>query len=215
MAVAAKICGLTDPAAVAAAVAGGARYGGFVFYPPSPRSVSPAAAGALATGLGARVTAVGVFVDPGDDLLAEVLTHAPLGLIQLHGAETPERVAAVRARFAIPVIKAIAIAEADDLARAESYQPVADWLMFDAKPPKTMAGGLPGGNALAFDWRLLAGLDWRRPWMLSGGLKEDNLAEAVAISGARAVDVSSGVEDRPGTKSPARIGRFLDLARTL
>ncbi|MHB1059944.1 MAG: phosphoribosylanthranilate isomerase [Rhodanobacter sp.] len=211
----AKICGLSTADAVAAAVAGGAAFVGFVFYPRSPRAVTPAQAAALAPLVPPSVGKVGLFVDDGDARLAEVLATAKLDLLQLHGTETPARVAEIRARFGIPVMKAISVAGADDIAAADAYLGAADWLMFDARPPKDMAGALPGGNALAFDWTLIAGRKWKLPWMLAGGLDAANLAEAARISGAAYVDVSSGVEDAPGRKSPAKIAEFLAAARRL
>jgi phosphoribosylanthranilate isomerase len=211
--ISAKICGLTDAAAVAAAVAGGAAFAGFVFFPPSPRNLGPARAGELIAGLTPDVTPVGVFADPTDDQLEAVLAAAPLRLIQLHGKETPARAAAVKARFGLPVMKAVPVAGPDDVARAEGYFGPVDWLMFDAKAPETATR--PGGNALSFDWELLAAADWPLSWMLSGGLNADNLAEAARVAGARVVDVSSGVEDRPGVKNPEKIRAFLEIARTL
>jgi phosphoribosylanthranilate isomerase len=214
MAIEVKVCGLTDADAVAAAAAGGARYLGFVFYPPSPRSLTPERASELARTAPEGIAKVGVFVDPTDALLEEVLQDVPLDYLQLHGAETPERVAAIRRRTSCGVIKALKIADAEDLAPVPAYAEVADLLMFDAKPPRT-PGRLPGGNGLAFDWRLLHGLEVERPWLLSGGLSADNLEDAVRLCRARAVDVSSGVERAPGRKDPQRIMRFLELAGTL
>jgi phosphoribosylanthranilate isomerase len=212
MSVAAKICGLSTAETVAAAVAGGARFVGFVFYPASPRNVTPAQAGALARGVPPGVTRVGVLVDPGDDLLAAVLAAAPLDLLQLHGRETPERLAAIRRRFGKSLMKAIPVAAAEDLGAAEAYLDTADWLMFDAKPPRGKSDAMPGGNGLAMDWALLGGRRWPVPWMLSGGLTPENIAEAVHISGAPALDVSSGVERAPGIKDPAKIASFLARA---
>ncbi len=210
-----KICGVNSPAALGAAVAGGADYLGFNFYPPSPRYVTPEVAREITAAAPESVTKVGVVVDLDDGALAAILEHAPLDMLQLHGSESPERVAEIRARFALPVMKAVKIAGADDVAAAEAFCGAADRLLFDAKPPKDMAGALPGGNALALDWRLLAGTAWPVPWMLSGGLDADNLAEAVRVSGARALDVSSGVEDAPGTKNPDKIRAFLSAAKAL
>jgi len=210
-----KICGLTTAEAVAATVAGGARWAGFVFYPPSPRAVSPEQAAALAAGLGPDVGRVALLVDPDDTLLDRVLAALRPDLIQLHGSESPARVAAIRERSARPVMKAIKVARPDDLAVVEGYLPVADRLLFDAKAPATLKDALPGGNALSFDWRILAGRSWPRPWMLSGGLGAENLEEAVRISGARAVDVSSAVESTRGVKDPQKVRAFLDRARTL
>ncbi len=215
MPVEAKICGITSAEAMDAAAGGGARLVGLVFYPPSPRCLGLAEAAALAERVPAGVTRVGVFVDPEDEQLTATLERVPLELIQLHGAETPRRVAEIRSRFQRPVMKAIKVAAAEDPEAAEAYLGVADRLLFDAKPPRHMTEALPGGNALSFDWRLLAGRIWSLPWMLSGGLDADNLAQAVEISGARAIDVSSGVEDRPGAKNPDKIARLLETARSL
>lgn len=207
-----KICGLRTPAAVEAAASGGARMVGLVFYPPSPRCLDLAAARSLAElARGRGLAAVGVFVDADDDLLAAA---APaLDWLQLHGHETPGRVATLRARFDLPVIKAIPVTGAADLAAAERWRGVADRLLFDARPPAGSA--LPGGNGTAFDWSLLAGFDPGLPWILSGGLDAACLAEAVAASGARALDVSSGVESAPGEKSLEKIHAFLDRARAI
>ncbi|HTO83073.1 MAG TPA: phosphoribosylanthranilate isomerase [Methylomirabilota bacterium] len=215
MAVRAKICGINSREALDAAVAGGASFVGFVFYPPSPRALTPAAAGELAAAVPRTVGKLGLFVDDPDERIADVLAKAPLDMLQLHGQETPARVAAIRRHFGLPVMKAVKVAGADDLAAADGYIGVADWLLFDAKPPKEMTGALPGGNALAFDWQLLAGRAWPSPWMLSGGLTPENLGEAVRISGARVVDVSSGVEAAPGQKDPAKIAAFLAEAARL
>jgi phosphoribosylanthranilate isomerase len=213
MSVAAKICGLKTPEAVAAAVDGGAALVGFVFYGRSPRCVDPATAKQLGSRVPPSVRRVGMLVDESDERIAEILSGCDLDLLQLHGAETPDRVAAIRARFGKQVIKAIPVSEAADLDRAASYERVADYLMFDAKPPKSMTGALPGGNALSFDWTLLAGRRFRLPWLLAGGLTPDNLIDAVRISGAPMVDVSSGVEDRPGEKNVSKIKAFLDASK--
>lgn len=209
MTVEAKICGINAAEAMRAAVDGGAAYVGLVFYPPSPRYVTPTEAAALARLAPAGVVKVGLFVDIGDAVLAEVLSRVPLDVLQLHGAETPERVRDIKAATGLRVMKAIKIAAAEDVAAAEPYVGVADRLLFDAKAPPDLQGALPGGNALKFDWQHLGGRTWPCPWMLSGGLDAGNVAEAVAISGAPAVDVSSGVEQRPGFKSTERIAAFL------
>jgi len=208
-----KICGLTDAAAVDAAVAGGAAYTGFMFFPPSPRYLAPTQAAALADLVPAEVRKVGVFVEPDDDTIAGVLATVSLDLLQLHGHETPARVGAVRERFGVAVMKVVSVAGADDIAVGASYEDVADMLMFDSKPPKDATR--PGGNALRFDWELLSGRQWRRPWLLAGGLTADNVGEAVAVSGAPGVDVSSAVESAPGRKDPALIKAFLDAVRAL
>lgn len=215
MSVEAKICGINAPAALAAALTGGARLVGFIFYPPSPRHLSREAAAALARDVPAGITRTGVFVDPDDALLAATLGAVPLDLLQLHGSESAERVAAVKRRFGKPVMKAIAVAGAADLETARSYFGIADQLLFDAKPPKEDAAALPGGNGLALDWQLLRERRWPLPWILSGGLTVDTVGEAVRISGAPRVDVSSGVESAPGVKDPALIRAFLARVRAL
>jgi phosphoribosylanthranilate isomerase len=215
MAVRAKICGLNHPAAVAAAIAGGASHLGFVFYAPSPRAVDPLKAAALAVSVPPGIVKVGLFVDASDEEIARSLAEAPLDMLQLHGDETPRRVKDVRRRFGKPVMKALRIASAADIAAADEYLPALDWLLFDAKPPPEMKGALPGGNAVSFDWSLIAGRSWSKPWMLSGGLNIGNLAGAVRITGATTVDVSSGVEDSPGRKSPDKITAFLRLVASL
>ena len=174
--------------------------------------MTPERAGTLCAAVPAGVTRVGLFVDASDDAIAATLAAAPLDLLQFHGRESPERVAAAKRRFGRPVMKAIPLAGPEDLAFAESYLGSADRLLFDARPPRR-EGALPGGNGLAFDWQLLAGRRWSLPWMLSGGLDAGNLAEAVRVTGAPAVDVSSGVESAPGIKDPRRIAAFLAAAR--
>jgi len=213
--VSAKICGLRTSETVAAAVAAGADFVGFNFFTKTPRYVEPEMAAALGRAVPARVVKTGLLVDDDDVRIAAILSVCPLDLLQLHGAETPERVAAIKAKFGLPVMKVIKVRNAADIARAADYEAVADRLLFDAVPPADMKNALPGGNAVSFDWDLLKGFRTRLPWMLSGGLNADNLAEAVRRSGARAVDVSSGVEDRPGEKNPNKIKAFLTIARSL
>jgi phosphoribosylanthranilate isomerase len=215
MPVRAKICGVNSRAALDAAIAGGAGFVGFNFYPPSPRALTPEAAAALAATVPPVIAKVGVLVDEPDERIGEILARVSLDMLQLHGKETPSRVDDIRRRFGLPVMKAVKIAEAADLGVADRYIGHADWLLFDAKPPPQMTGALPGGNALSFDWQLLAGRSWPSPWMLSGGLNGGNLAEAVRISGARVVDVSSGVESQPGQKDPEKIAAFLAEATRL
>jgi len=214
MSVAAKICGISGEEAVASAAAGGAAYVGFVFYPPSPRAVNAERAAQLCAALPGGVQRVGLFVDADDRAIATVLDRASLDLLQFHGDETPERVAEAKARFRVPAMKVVAIAGPEDVAAASRYEDVADMLLFDAKPPRR-ADALPGGNGLAFDWQLIAGREWKLRWMLSGGLNAALLPEAVRISGASAVDVSSGVERRPCDKDPAKIREFLAFAHSL
>jgi phosphoribosylanthranilate isomerase len=214
MSVAAKICGLSTEATITAAVAGGAKYLGFVFYQPSPRAVTAERAARLCAAVPAGVGRVGLFVDADDDAIAAVLAAAPIDLLQFHGGESPERVTDAKTRFGRPVMKAVAIAGSEDVLAAARYEEVVDLLLFDAKPPRR-SDALPGGNGLAFDWGLIAGRTWRCPWMLSGGLTAAILPEAVRISGAAVVDVSSGVESRPGVKDLNKIHDFLAVARTL
>lgn len=215
MALIVKICGLNDPESVQVAVEEGADMVGFNFYPPSPRAVSPAQAGALSHFVREGVLKVGIFVDPSDDLLAETVRQGRLDIIQLHGTETPERLAAIKSRFGKAVMKVFKLASADDLAQVDPFLALADRLMFDTKAPASMKDALPGGNAIAFDWTILSGRTWARPWMLAGALNPDNLKEAVSITGAPGVDVSSGVESRPGHKDPDKIRAFMRAARQL
>ncbi len=205
-----KICGLTEAGGVAAAVEAGARYLGFVFFPKSPRDISPDRAAALAGQVPVGIAKTGLFVDPDDAQLDRVLQQVPLDLIQLHGAESPARVAEVRALTGLPVMKAVGVAEPSDLDLLWDYGLVADMLLIDAKPPKGAV--LPGGNGLAFDWRLLAGRQILKPWLLAGGLTPENVHEAIRLTRAPGVDVSSGVESAPGVKDPDRIRRFVARA---
>lgn len=214
MAIAAKICGLGSEAGVRAAVESGAAYLGFVFYPPSPRSISAAEAAWLCRLVPAEIARVGLFVDADDQAIATVLDLAPLDILQFHGRESPQRVAEAKARFGRRIMKAVAVANPEDVRDAVQYEEVADLLLFDAKPPRRLEA-LPGGNGLAFDWGLIAGYRWRCPWMLSGGLTAELLPAAVRQSGASIVDVSSGVETRPGQKDPDKIRAFLAAARAL
>lgn len=207
-----KICGIRTPEALHAAVGGGARAVGFVFYPPSPRALTPDIAADLARMLPTGVRSVGLFVDATDEQIASVTSRVPLDLLQLHGEETPRRVAEIRGRFASPVMKAIRVATAEDLAPLTAFEAVADWILFDAKVPKSVTA-LPGGTGIAFDWQLLQRVKLGKPWMLSGGLTVENLAEAISIAGAKMVDVSSGVEDLPGNKSVEKIREFLAAAK--
>lgn len=215
MTVTAKICGINDPEALRAAVNGGASHVGFVFYPPSPRSLRPGEAMALAASVPERVQKVGLFVDAKDDEIDRTLFMVRLDILQLHGEEGPDRVRDLKARTGKKVMKVIKVSEPDDLRRAEPYLRIADWLMFDAKPPKDMANALPGGNAVSFDWRILSGRTWPLPWMLAGGLNAGNVADAVQLSGATVVDTSSGVEDAPGRKNSDKIRDFLKAVAAL
>lgn len=205
-----KICGLKTPQDIGAAVEAGAQYTGFVFFPKSPRAVSADQARDLAGHVPTGVMRVGLFVDPDDALLDDTLATVPLDMIQLHGKETPERVAQVKSRFGLPVMKAMGIAGAADLDQIWDYGLTADMLLVDAKPPRDAE--LPGGNGLAFDWRLLVGRRFLKPWLLAGGLTPDNVEQAIRLTGAPGVDVSSGVESAPGTKDPDLIRAFIRAA---
>ena len=211
-----KICGLSTPETVEAAIAAGADMLGFVFFPKSPRNVPVERAAALAALARGRAKLVALVVDASDALLGEIAREIRPDWLQLHGHETPERVAAIRRDFGVPVMKAIGIAEAADLAGLPALAAVADRLLLDAKPPK--GAELPGGNGLPFDWRLVASLDPGRPFMLSGGLTPDNVGTAVRlVGGARGfvgLDVSSGVESAPGVKDAGTIRAFVEAART-
>ena len=211
MSVAVKICGIRDDTALDAAAEGGASYVGFVFEAASKRYISPELAGLLTQQLPATLKAVGLFVDPGDEELRAVIKRVPLSIIQLHGTESPERVAAVRALTGKQVMKAIHIAAQEDFKSVGTYEAAADMLLFDTK-----IGPLPtGGTGIAFNWKLLQGRNFAKPWMLAGGINIDNLAEAVATTRARIVDVSSGVEDATGRKDPEKIRKLLKLAASL
>jgi phosphoribosylanthranilate isomerase len=199
-----KICGITTPEALNAAISGGARFAGFVFWPKSPRAVSHDRAAPLLTQAGGRIKKVGLFVDPDDSLLDSITQRCGLDLIQLHGSEDARRVQAVQARTGLPVIKAIRVAVQADLKDVPTYEAVADWLLFDAR-----VEGQQGGTGTAFDWAMLKGRTFRKPWMLSGGLNAQNIETALSILSPDAVDVSSGVEDAPGVKSPEKIAAFM------
>src|SRR6056297_787280 len=206
-----KICGLTRPEDVAAVAEAGAAYCGFVFFPKSPRNLSVAAARELAVEVPVGVAKVALVVDAEDALLDEITGSVPLDMLQLHGSESPERVSELRARYGLPVMKAVGVADAEDVDALDLYAQVADQILVDAKPSKH--ADLPGGNGMSFDWRLISNRRWSVPWMLAGGLTPDNVAEAVALTGARQVDVSSGVEAAPGIKDAALIRAFVDALR--
>jgi len=202
----AKICGLSTEATLDAAIAHGASHLGFVFFPKSPRDVDPARAAALIARVPRHIAKVGVFVDP-DDALLDHAVASGLDTLQLHGHETPERTAAIRARYGKPVWKAVPVRTRADLSDAAGYAYAADLILYDAKPPK--GADLPGGMGLRFDWRLLDGFRHPLPWALSGGLDATSVAEAVHITGAKLLDVSSGVESAPGVKDVDKIAAFL------
>lgn len=206
-----KICGLKEPRHVAAAVDAGAAYLGFVFFEKSPRHLDHATAAALMHGVPAGIAKVALTVNATDAELDALTAAVPLDMLQLHGSELPDRVAAIRLRYGLPVMKAVGVAEECDLVAIENHGRVADQLLVDAKPPKDAV--LPGGNGLAFDWRLVTRKYWPCPWMLAGGLTAGNVAEAIRLTGARQVDVSSGVEIAPGVKDEVLIRAFIAAAK--
>ncbi|OSQ51470.1 phosphoribosylanthranilate isomerase [Marivita geojedonensis] len=206
-----KICGLTRPEDVAAVAEAGAAYCGFVFFPRSPRNLSVAAARDLAVEVPVGIAKVALVVNADDALLDEITGTVPLDMLQLHGAESPERVSEIRARYGLPVMKAVGVADAEDVAALDDYATVADQILVDAKPPKSAT--LPGGNGVSFDWRLISNRRWPVPWMLAGGLTPENVAEAIALTGAKQVDVSSGVEAAPGIKDAQMIRDFVAATR--
>ena len=202
-----KICGINSVEAADAAVRAGADFAGLVFYKKSPRNIAPAVGARLADQLRNRVKVVALFVDAGDDELHHAIGIVRPDFLQLHGCETPERAAAIHSRFGVPVVKAVPVADADDLKNIRAYEDVADMLLFDAK------GATPGGNGAAFDWQLLRGRSFMRPWFLAGGLNAGNVARAIQATGAQGVDVSSGVETVPGVKDARMIREFVSEAR--
>ena len=206
-----KICGLRDQTNIDAAAAAGARYIGFVFFERSPRAVTFEQAAALAVAAPVGLAKVGLVVNPDDAFLTDLLNVVPLDMIQLHGSETPARVAEVRQKFGLPVMKAVGVADASDLAQLDAYEAVADQILLDAKPPRDAT--LPGGNGHTFDWGLIAGRLWTKPWMLAGGLTVDNVGTAIARTGVKQIDLSSGVESAPGVKDPALIAQFVAAAQ--
>ena len=206
-----KICGLKSEVALEAALASGADYVGFVFFPPSPRNLSLEVAEALAERARGRAKIVTLMVDPDDALIGAIADAVAPDLLQLHGKESPERVAEVKARWGIPVMKAIPVELVEDAQAAVRYREVADLVLFDARAPADSTR--PGGNGAPFDWRTLLGVEDGLRFMLSGGLTPENVAEAIRITGAPIVDVSSGVESRPGEKDPDLIRRFLRAAK--
>jgi phosphoribosylanthranilate isomerase len=203
-----KICGLKDPENLKAAIDAGARFVGFVFYPGSPRAVTAEEAASLAKQVPPSVRRVGLFVDPKDGMLQKTLDAVPVDMIQLHGQETPERVAEIKAKFKKPVMKAIPVATKYDLEELEAYENAADWILFDAKNDEKI-----GGTGTSFDWALLQGKNFKKPWMLAGGLTADNVNEALAVLKPRVVDVSSGVESAPGEKDTAKIYAFIKAVK--
>ncbi|WP_299847981.1 phosphoribosylanthranilate isomerase [uncultured Roseovarius sp.] len=206
-----KICGLKRPEDVAASVNACASYLGFNFFPKSPRYLEIPDAAALAVDVPEGVAKVALTVDADDALLDALTGQVPIDILQLHGSETPERVLAVKSRYGVPVMKVVGVATKDDLPLLDAHSRVADQLLVDAKPPPD--ADRPGGNAVAFDWNLIASRRWSVPWMLAGGLTSENVAEGIALTGAKQVDVASGVEKAPGIKDAKMIADFIAAAR--
>lgn len=206
-----KICGIKTEEALKAAVDAGARFVGFVFYPDSPRNVSIEEAKHLAEQTPKGVRRVGLFVDPDNKTLEKTLEHVALDIIQLHGDETPERVAAIKNLTGKPVMKAIRLASKYDMDGYEEFETAADWLLFDAKPADA---DLPGGTGQSFDWSILKGRTFKKQWMLSGGLTAENVAGALELLNPKAIDVSSGVEEMRGVKDPDKIKRFIEAVKS-
>jgi phosphoribosylanthranilate isomerase len=212
MTIAVKICGITSPDAIDAAVSAGTSYGGLVFHPKSPRFVTMEQAAVLGTRMRGRLKIVALVADMDDAQLETLVKTVRPDFLQLHGEETVQRVAQIRERFGVAVIKALPVAEVSDLGAAADYEKVADMLMFDARPPKGATRG--GGHGAAFDWKILSGRTFLKPWFLAGGLNPENVARAIALSGASQVDVSSGVESAPGVKDAGRIAAFIQAAKS-
>ena len=206
-----KICGLRTPEAVEATASSGASHIGFNFFPPSPRSVTPKVAGDLAAHVPEGVKIVALVVDADDALFDAIWTNLQPDIFQLHGKESPDRVREIRDRFGAKVMKVIRVADNADARSAEAYDGIVDFILFDAKPPKDQ-DTLPGGNGLVFDWMALTAYRGNTPWMLAGGLDASNVADAIRVTGAKAVDTASGAEDAPGVKNPAKIQAFVSAA---
>ncbi|SLN39467.1 phosphoribosylanthranilate isomerase [Pacificibacter marinus] len=206
-----KICGINTPQAAEAAVGAGAQYLGFVFFPKSPRNVTINLARDLALDVPVGVAKVALVVNASDADLDRLLGEVPIDILQLHGGEDLERVKAIRARYGLPVMKAVGVSTPQDIQALDAYGLVSDQVLVDAKAPKGAV--LPGGNGLAFDWRLISKRGWNAPWMLAGGLTPYNVVQAIQLTGAKQVDVSSGVESAPGVKDPAKIRAFIETIR--
>jgi len=215
MTISVKICGIERIESLNTAIEHGADYIGFVFYPPSPRNLTLKKAKKLISRVPEHITKVGLFVDPTNSEINNILKDTNLDLIQLHGYESPTRVLDLKDQSQLPIIKAIKLADNKDLETAKNYYDVADYLLFDAKAPTNLLNALPGGNAISFDWKLLKDAKIPLPWMLAGGLIAENIIEAIEASGANIVDVSSGVEINPGVKDPNLIKKFLTIAKAI
>ena len=210
-----KICGLTEKKAITAAVQHGVSHLGFIFYPPSPRDITPETAAKITRGISKDVEIVAVLVDPSDENISRVITHLSPHILQLHGSETPQRILDIRKKFNTRIMKAIKVSNANDIQFSREYEKVVDLLLFDAQPPSNNIDALPGGNGISFNWTLLNSTTHTRPWFLSGGINISNVKEAVRITGAKAIDISSGVEDKPGSKSTKKIVKLMEIAKSL
>ena len=204
-----KICGLNNKETVEVAVKAGASHLGFIFYPPSPRSLTPKEAGYITSTTPNQVKRVAVIVDARDDLINEIVQSLSPHILQLHGSDTIDRIQEIKERFKLPIMKAIQVANFDDIKSSRQYNDNCDFLLFDAKPPIISKNLLPGGNGISFDWALLRSAKIRKPWFLSGGIHIDNVQKAIKTTGNRSIDISSGVEDQPGVKSSQKIEMFM------
>ena len=210
-----KICGMNSQTAVDAAIASGVDYLGFVFFPPSPRSLTPEFASSLMEERSNDFKVVAVVVNPSDKLLEEITNHLAPDIFQLHGSETAEDITNIKQKFNTKIIKAIKISKREDFEEVSKFDKVADFLLFDAAAPENTTHSLPGGNGISFNWNWLSDASLETPWFLSGGLNISNINEAIKITGAAAVDVSSGVEDKAGIKNTQKIIEFMNTVRTL
>ena len=208
--IAIKFCGLRKLDDIETAARTGARYVGLMFFPPSPRHLELEQAQALVQATPSDLSKVGVSVNPTNTFLETLLSYVSLDMLQLHGQESPERIAEIKKKFGLPVIKAIGLSDSSDLPQIAQYTQAADQILVDAKPPK--GGALPGGNALSFDWRLIKNQQWTKPWLLAGGLTPENVGQAIALTNAKQIDVSSGIESYPGMKDPQLMEKFAKAA---
>ncbi len=204
-----KICGLTDKETVKAAVKAGASHLGFIFYPPSPRSLTPKEAGYIASKTSNHIKRVAVIVDAKDNLIHDIIQNLSPHILQLHGSETSHRIQEIKEKFKLPIMKAIKVANYNDIKSSQQYNDVSDFLLFDAKPPMIGKNSLPGGNGISFDWALLRSAKINKPWFLSGGIHVGNVQEAIKITKSKSIDISSGVEDQPGVKNVQKIEVFM------
>ena len=204
-----KICGLTNKETVKAAVKAGASHLGFIFYPPSPRSLTPKEAGYITSTTSNHIKRVAVIVDARDDLISDIIQNLSPHILQLHGSETIHRIQEIKEKFKLPIMKAIKVANYNDIKSSQQYNDSSDFLLFDAKPPMIGKNTLPGGNGISFDWALLRSAKIKKPWFLSGGIHVGNVQEAIKITRSKSIDISSGVEDQPGVKNVEKIKVFM------